>query len=63
MTTYLTTPQLAERIGLSPTTLEIWRSRSSGPPYIKVGRAIRYDLAEVEARLADRAVNPGAPVA
>ena len=58
---YLTTPQLAERIGLSPITLEIWRSRGSGPPYIRIGRAIRYDLREVERWLASRAVDPDKP--
>lgn len=59
---YLNTPQLAEKIGLSPITLEIWRSRGSGPPYIRIGRAIRYDLREVEKWLAARAVDPDQPV-
>lgn len=32
----------AELLGLSSRTLQAWRSRNEGPPYVRVGRAIRY---------------------
>lgn len=40
---YLTTEQAAEIAQLHPGTLENWRYRREGPPYIKVGGAIRYE--------------------
>ncbi|WP_301102499.1 helix-turn-helix domain-containing protein [Propionivibrio sp.] len=47
---------LAQRLGLSLTTVE--RLRASGsqhiPPAIKIGRSIRYDEATVERWLAER---------
>lgn len=46
----LTTTQAAHYLGISPDTLATWRVRiSDGPPFVRVGRAIRYrhaDLAE-----------------
>lgn len=62
-TSYLSTRQLAERLGLATITLELWRARGSGPPYLKLGRAVRYDLAEVERWLSDQAVDPAKPKA
>jgi hypothetical protein len=48
--TLLTTSQAAERLGLSPRTLEEWRLRGGGPVFRKLGRrAVRYaetDLAD-----------------
>lgn len=35
--------EAADLLGTSPRTLETWRSRGEGPPYVKVGaKAIRY---------------------
>jgi hypothetical protein len=34
--------QAAEFIGVSVRTLQAWRVRGSGPPYIKIGRSVRY---------------------
>lgn len=44
----------AARIGLSPKTLENWRSNGRGPPYYKVGGRIVYDDAEVDAWFASK---------
>jgi len=34
--------QAAEFLGLSTRTLQAWRVRGSGPEYVKIGRAVRY---------------------
>jgi Helix-turn-helix domain len=34
--------QAAQILGLSVRTLQAWRVRGGGPPYVKVGRAVRY---------------------
>jgi excisionase family DNA binding protein len=46
---YLTTGQLAERTGIPAETLRQWRRRGTGPAYLKLGRSIRYRLADLEA--------------
>ena len=49
MTTYNTAPALvneheaARRLGLSVKTLRRWRWAGKGPPFIKIGAAVRYD--------------------
>lgn len=47
MDDYLTTKQLAEHLALAPGTLNNWRALKSGPPFKKLGKAIRYKLSEV----------------
>lgn len=39
----------AEMLGLKPNTLEIWRCHKKGPKYVKLGRRILYDPADLEA--------------
>lgn len=34
--------QAAEILGVSTRTLQAWRVRGGGPPYVKIGRAVRY---------------------
>jgi hypothetical protein len=34
--------QAAEFLGVSTRTLQAWRVRGGGPPYCKIGRAVRY---------------------
>ena len=48
---YLSTPQVADRYGLSPRTVEEWRTTGFGPRYTKFGLrgAVRYTLADLEA--------------
>ncbi len=35
----------AAALGLSVRTLQAWRCRGNGPPYVKAGRAVRYNSA------------------
>ncbi|QGY40913.1 helix-turn-helix domain-containing protein [Pseudodesulfovibrio cashew] len=44
---YLTTHEAAEFLSLSPQTLELWRHNSEGPRYVKLGRAVRYAVADL----------------
>lgn len=49
MDTLLTTRQVADRLGLSPGTLENWRRAGKGPPWQKLGpRMVRYPSDSVE---------------
>jgi predicted DNA-binding transcriptional regulator AlpA len=34
--------QAAEFLGLSTRTLQAWRVRGGGPPFVKIGRSVRY---------------------
>jgi hypothetical protein len=34
--------EAAKLLGLSPRTLQSWRVHGAGPPYCKIGRAVRY---------------------
>ena len=43
----LTENQLADKTGISPRTLQKWRWEGGGPPYIKLGRSVRYRLSDV----------------
>lgn len=44
----LTTLEAAEALRLSPRTLERWRWEGVGPPYRKLGGAVRYSAADLE---------------
>ena len=56
----LSSPEAAERLGVSPETLPAWRSRGRGPRFVRAGRAVRYLEADLEAYLDKRAVDPEA---
>jgi excisionase family DNA binding protein len=47
----LTPEEVAEITGLSLDTLAQWRSQRRGLPYLKIGRVVRYDPAEIQAYL------------
>jgi excisionase family DNA binding protein len=47
----LTASDVAASTGLSEETLAQWRSQRRGIPYLKVGRSVRYDAADVQAYL------------
>jgi excisionase family DNA binding protein len=44
---HLTIADLAEREGVPVTTIYQWNSRGDGPRYLKIGRHVRYRLADV----------------
>jgi predicted DNA-binding transcriptional regulator AlpA len=52
----LTEPETAHYIGMSRPWLRLQRMRGTGPPYIRIGRAIRYDIRDLDAWLAKHRV-------
>lgn len=50
----LTETEQAKRWGIAPKTLANQRCRGDGPPFIKLGRLVRYDPAQTDAWLAAR---------
>ena len=56
--TYLNTDQVAELLGLRPSTLADWRWQRKGPPWIQVSRGcVRYDQAALEDWLVSRTIH------
>lgn len=57
--TLLTSDEVARWLGIRRCTLEKARSTRLGdfPPYVRIGRAVRYRPADVEAWLAQHAFN------
>ena len=43
----LTEREAAELLCVSFRTLQVWRSKGKGPAYIKLGRTVRYDPADL----------------
>lgn len=39
----LTEREAAKLLGVSHRTLQAWRQRQIGPPYLKIGRSVRYN--------------------
>jgi predicted DNA-binding transcriptional regulator AlpA len=49
--------QVALRLGVSARTIEGWRARGTGPPFLRLSaRAVRYRLSDLERWLAQRRV-------
>ena len=46
---FKTQAEIAELLRVPERTLEDWRLTHSGPPYLKLGRHVRYDLLDVVA--------------
>jgi hypothetical protein len=44
----VSTKELSEILGTPESTLRYWRCAEIGPPYVKLGGRIKYDLADVE---------------
>ena len=53
--------EVAHLTGLSQETLAHWRSQKRGIPYLKVGRSVRYALADVQAYLEGCRVSVSVP--
>ena len=45
--TLLTPVQAADFLQIKPNTLAKWRVTGEGPPFVRVGRAIRYSMREL----------------
>jgi len=48
------THSAADRIGVGFNTLEKWRVKGEGPPFIRVGRLVKYSDEDVDQWLASR---------
>jgi len=48
----------AEFTGFAVQTLRNWRFLGKGPPYLKIGRSVRYQLDDLDAFLSDRRIEP-----
>ena len=48
----LGTYDAARFLGVSPRTAEKWRVTGEGPPFLKIGRRVLYDLGDLEDYLA-----------
>ena len=57
----LTPDDVAEITGLSKETLAQWRSQRRGSPYLKIGRVVRYDPADVQQYLVGCRVSVSPP--
>jgi len=44
----VTEQQVSERWNISLNTLRYWRSVGEGPPYVKIGRSVRYNVPALE---------------
>src|SRR5689334_132908 len=44
----ISTKELSEIWGIPESTLRYWRGAEIGPPYVKLGGRIKYDLGDVE---------------
>jgi excisionase family DNA binding protein len=53
-TIFYSTAELAEMLGLSAVTLEKWRTSRVGPPFLRLGRCVRYRREDVDAWLVAR---------
>lgn len=60
VTAHLREAEAAERAGLAPSTLAKMRSRKEGPPFIKVGRQVRYPENQLRDWIASRTCFGGA---
>lgn len=57
----LTEQETAEALSIKPQTLALWRTtKRYDLAYVKIGRAVRYRAADVQAWMASRTVNPSA---
>lgn len=54
MSQILTTEQAAKRLGFEPGTLDQWRWRGCGPPFVKFGRWVRYRSDDLDDWVANR---------
>lgn len=50
--------ETAEILNIKPATLRRWRWLKEGPPYYKIGSAVRYKLSELKQWIEDNTVDP-----
>jgi excisionase family DNA binding protein len=54
----LTTDDAAALLGVPSRTVEDWRLRRMGPPYVRLGRHVRYRREDLVAWLEENTVRP-----
>lgn len=54
----LSEKEAAELLGLSPVTLQGWRAKRKGPPWVRIEGTIRYKLEDLEEFLEKNRVIP-----
>jgi predicted DNA-binding transcriptional regulator AlpA len=55
---YLTAPRLAEMLGVTVRTVGRWNAARIGPPKIKIGKVVLYELSQLPEWLSSRATVP-----
>ncbi len=55
---FITEREVASMLGISTKTLQKHRHEHRGLPYLKFGRAVRYDLQDVEDWIAGKRIDP-----
>lgn len=58
MAQYLRDTEAAEHLGISPKTLRAWRLQGRGPRYVKLGRAVRYLVQDLDQWASGRTIIP-----
>ncbi len=46
--------EAAEALAVPARTLEAWRCRGGGPPFVRIGRHVRYRLRDLQAWIEER---------
>ncbi len=54
--------EFAAYCDLAERTPAVWRVRGDGPPFVKIGRNVRYKKSDVDAWLDERTVRPAVTV-
>jgi predicted DNA-binding transcriptional regulator AlpA len=55
----LTTQQVADMLGVAPSTLRAWRCANIGPPFTRLTKqSVKYAQVDVEKYVAERTVTP-----
>lgn len=57
----LSTQQAAQWLGIKAQTLSLWRTQRKGPAFVKLGRAVRYRLDDLQAFLSSSSDRPALP--
>jgi predicted DNA-binding transcriptional regulator AlpA len=58
----LTENEVADTIGVKPQTLQVWRSRKQGPPYVKLGKQVYYRYMDLHWWIEDCVHKPSDPI-
>jgi len=56
MPKFIDEKQFCADLGISSVTATKWRAKAEGPPFIKVGRLVRYRRVDVDAWLESRTI-------